>query len=59
MTDRPAVEHQEPADQPPVLDATRPCDGSMVCTCVSCIIEREHRLRTGVRPSRQPWHTPR
>lgn len=57
MTDRPAGEDQEPADQPVVLDATRPCTGEMVCECVACVIERERRVRTGVRPSRQPWYT--
>lgn len=57
MTERPAGEGRAPADQLPVLDATRPCSGEMTCECVSCVLERERRVRTGVRPSRQPWYT--
>lgn len=31
------------------------CDGSMVCECDLCELERQERVRTGVRASVQPW----
>lgn len=32
------------------------CDGSMTCECKLCEAEREHRVRSGIRASQQPWH---
>lgn len=46
-----------PPDNQITLDATQPCSGGYTCLCAGCHLERQRRLRTGVRPSRQPWHS--
>lgn len=50
LTTDPAPENLIPLPSDP-----KPCDGSMCCVCKACEKERATRVRSGVRPVRQPW----
>lgn len=35
---------------PATMTGTRSCDGTMTCSCELCELEREHRVKRGIRP---------
>jgi hypothetical protein len=40
------------------LMASDPCSGTYVCDCIPCRLERQQRVRNGVRSFPNPWDFP-